>query len=495
LLELSLLGGIILEIGNLIGAFFAYYLLVTLVFISPIWGLGLLFLNRKIYSSFSNPDSKEQGKWSLRFIRVSEFFFGFMNPVVYLFFIYPALFDQDHVFWRMLFSLSLVFVGFLWFMRLHKPRWASGMASNVPVRMASFLVMALIVVHALAIVFFSKNFNWGWEYLLIIPSFTFVIPFLLAFKYFICSSTQASSERFKVEDLFYFNWQRLKSSWYLGLGARVFQGAAIAIVCSPFLILVKGNAFNSDEEIKGFIQRNKLLIEESAKSNGLDPKVLASVLYTAKKETDPWKPKFEHFLSGVWASDDHNHFFLNQSLNLSIGPAQIKPLTAQTAIFLYYNNYHYLKFGSHSGQIRESKTIGTTDQNIPSSAVSGYPMVKEYRGVWSESWKKSDLWSLPESFWQQVVFPFSEFPNRFQLVESLNSEEGSIRFCAFILGLYRIHWASNPGAVALEARPDILATLYQIGFERSSPKPNPEPSRFGKAVSRVLREEWMTATF
>lgn len=418
-----------------------------------------------------------------------------MNPVVYLFFIYPAFFDQDQIFWRIFSSFSLVFVGFLWFMRFRKARWAFDVPSNVPVRIASFLVMALTLSHALAIVFFSKSFNWRWEYLLIIPSFNFVIPFLMALRYFICSSTLASSERFRVENLFYFKSQRLKSSWFLGIGNRIFQGATLAILCSPFLILVEGKSFNSDQEIKGFIHRNKLLIEESAKSNGLDPKVLASVLYTAKKETVLWKPKFEHLLSGLWASDDHNHFFLNRSLNLSIGPAQIKPLTAQTAIFLYYNNYYFLKFGSGASHTRESNTAVTSDQSALSFVVSGYPKVKEYRGVWGELWKKIELWSLPDSFWQKVAFPFSEFPDRFQLVESLTSEEGSIRFCAFILGLYQIHWASSPGAVALETRPDILATLYQIGFERSLPKPNPESSRFGKAVSKVLDEAWMTATF
>jgi hypothetical protein len=52
-----------------------------------------------------------------------------------------------------------------------------------------------------------------------------------------------------------------------------------------------------------------------------------------------------------------------------------------------------------------------------------------------------------------------------------------------------------PSAIPLQARPDILATLYQIGFERSLPKPNPSPSSFGIKVSNVLNEKWISAMF
>jgi hypothetical protein len=42
---------------------------------------------------------------------------------------------------------------------------------------------------------------------------------------------------------------------------------------------------------------------------------------------------------------------------------------------------------------------------------------------------------------------------------------------------------------------EILATLYQIGFERSHPKPDPRPNRFGERVAEVYRGGFVQREF
>jgi hypothetical protein len=487
-----LIGGSV-ELGIMIGNFFGLYLMFGLLILSPLMGLGLFAFHRKIYADFWARGSDKQGKWSILFVRFFEFFFGFLNPAIYLLILFPALFDQDLLKWRLLSTSSLVYFGVFWSIRARKPEFFKSVSLYAPVRLFSFLTMALIVIHTLAIFYVPSVLELG--FYLIVPSFLYVVPFFMAFQYFIRSSSKNAGSKFNVDKLFYFNLQNQKPTSFFKSVARSFQAGCLLLSLAPLLALYRADFFKNNDSAMQFVRRNQMQIEGAAKNNGLDPKVLASVLYTSHLETARWKPSLESLFSGIWASDDHDHFFLNHAFNRSIGPAQIKPLTAQTAILLYHSNFFSIKAGAKSDQKELSDQGPSSDQVDKVPRISGYPNVKEYRGVWSRAKRRDEPWQLPESHWRQVALPFAEFPNRRDLVKILESEEGSIRFCAFILGLYRIQWLNVPSAIPLQARPDILATLYQIGFERSLPKPNPSPSSFGIKVSNVLNEKWISAMF
>ena len=56
------------------------------------------------------------------------------------------------------------------------------------------------------------------------------------------------------------------------------------------------------------------------------------------------------------------------------------------------------------------------------------------------------------------------------------------------MGNRRPYWS-------IRQRPEILATLYQLGFEKSEPKPNPRPNRFGERVLEVYESPWMREHF
>ena len=47
----------------------------------------------------------------------------------------------------------------------------------------------------------------------------------------------------------------------------------------------------------------------------------------------------------------------------------------------------------------------------------------------------------------------------------------------------------------LASRPEITATLYQIGFARSRPHGAPRANAFGEEVGRVFRSPWIEEHF
>jgi hypothetical protein len=70
-------------------------------------------------------------------------------------------------------------------------------------------------------------------------------------------------------------------------------------------------------------------------------------------------------------------------------------------------------------------------------------------------------------------------------------DESNLALCALILSLYQRQWeAANP-AWSLRARPDVLATLYQIGVTRSRPHASPGSNALGRRVRQVLEEPWL----
>jgi hypothetical protein len=71
----------------------------------------------------------------------------------------------------------------------------------------------------------------------------------------------------------------------------------------------------------------------------------------------------------------------------------------------------------------------------------------------------------------------------------------SVGMCALILSLYQNQWeAANPDW-SLRRRPDILATLYQIGFARSRPHDAPQSNAFGRRVREMYEQPWMEELF
>ena len=73
--------------------------------------------------------------------------------------------------------------------------------------------------------------------------------------------------------------------------------------------------------------------------------------------------------------------------------------------------------------------------------------------------------------------------------------QSNLEMCALILALYQNQWEATNPDWSLRGRPDILATLYQIGFSRSRPHGTPQSNAFGRRVREVYEQPWLGELF
>jgi hypothetical protein len=159
-------------------------------------------------------------------------------------------------------------------------------------------------------------------------------------------------------------------------------------------------------------------------------------------------------LTATWLTDESSHVLLSDSIDLSIGLAQIKPVTAETALSIV------------------EKAVGASDFNY-----------KQYREVprlgpdWRfDASEVADLKPVTEGW----------FPGKREVVDRLLDEATAIEMCALIIELYARQWERADPGWSIRRRPDILATLYQLGFEKSHPKADPRSDAFGDAERAAM---------
>ena len=94
-----------------------------------------------------------------------------------------------------------------------------------------------------------------------------------------------------------------------------------------------------------------------------------------------------------------------------------------------------------------------------------------------------------------MTIPWGSGAPKAGVVAALLDDRDNLRACAMILAIYQLQWATAVPDAGISRRPDILATLFQIGFERSHPKANPRSNEFGKQVQAAYDSDWMRAAF
>jgi hypothetical protein len=103
---------------------------------------------------------------------------------------------------------------------------------------------------------------------------------------------------------------------------------------------------------------------------------------------------------------------------------------------------------------------------------------------------------VPSPALQQVKSPLREpWPDKSVVVSLLRTPEDNLAFAAFLLDLVATQWESTNAQWSIRTRPDVMATLFQLGFERSIPKADPRSNAFGNRVGETFREEWMETHF
>ncbi len=236
----------------------------------------------------------------------------------------------------------------------------------------------------------------------------------------------------------------------------------------------------SDAAVRRLVSDHRDSIRAAAARYDVDPRLIASIVYvTHRDQLSPFRGALERLVISAWGKNmrgdlglgppdrmdelgtDENPL-LNRSLDISVGLAQIKPRTAQTASVL---------------------ATGHKPDDLPRPAFYSYRDVEPV----------PDEWTLPAAVQTSVISPIPVPAERHIVANALLDAQSNLAMCALILALYQNQWEATNPDWGLRGRPDILATLYQIGFARSKPHGAPQSNAFGRRVRQVYEQPWLGA--
>jgi hypothetical protein len=218
----------------------------------------------------------------------------------------------------------------------------------------------------------------------------------------------------------------------------------------------------SEEEARALILRHRDTIIAVSKERRLDPRLLAAIIEVTQRDINrPFRSGVEEFVTEVWLADATSHLFLAEALDPSLGLTQVK---AQTVL---------------AGALILDLSDPTTSRGLR----------KDYRSVRALNAEALDR--IPSPALQAVhPGPDGPLPAKADVVAALKRPETNLAYAAFLLDLVAAQWeAANP-AWSIRSRPEIMATLFQVGFGHSVPKPNPIANEFGERVKKAYDKPW-----
>ena len=415
-----------------------------------------------------------------RFPRVmlfAELLYGFVNPLVYLVILQRAAFAPRYA---LLTGLAWVLFLAVWGSRLWGglDRFRGSAVTRWCV--CGLLVLALLCLGA----FFAKDVlgppvlgglnvvgppSWiGLRNIAVGLSVgaLYMIPGILILKHL--RSTQAEAR------------------WASGKRFFLLSKRVAAVTAALFLLTTAASWYRpSASRVEQLVLEHRAEIVTAAEKLRIDPRLIASILYVTQRDhVTPFARQLERAAMGAWLADLTNNFFLAKPLDASIGIAQIKPLTALTGLVIYA--------AAPLPQPDQYNVVWATDLVWATVSGLGHPVnYKEYRGIP----RLGRRWRLAPEAVRPLDPPFRTLVPKSQIVEALFDDRLNIEMCALILSLYAIQWEAADPTWSIRRRPEILATLYQLGFEKSEPKANPRPNRFGERVLEVYESPWMREHF
>lgn len=387
------------------------------------------------------------GRW---FHVAVELVYGLLNPVLYLLIFDPALFRSVSSGW--LRALGWCFLLGYWSLRLIGPLLPiQREALRAPVRYLLTACIALVLAHGLRDIVASLN-PGSWT--------NNPLAVLMAIPLYLVPLVIAERQRWRTHAPE--TWAEAGAFFLptpLGRVATALGALAVVLMCVA--------AFwrpSERETREQLLAHRDDILSASARAH-VDPRLVASILFVTHREhTTPFRSALEEMAAAAWLLDPTSNVLIAQVLDPSLGLAQIKPKTMLTALWILH-----------------------------ASLGSPWMPSKEYRDVRNEG----TAWSrIPSPGLGKVQLPvLPSVASKKEVVQALLEPQHGIALCAFLLDLYATQWeASNPDW-GIRHRPDILATLYQIGFEHSYPKPDPRPNAFGQRVQEVFDEPWMREHF
>lgn len=293
----------------------------------------------------------------------------------------------------------------------------------------------------------------------------YFIPAVLLWDYFRSMSTPSAQAIGKRHSLFL-------------LPDRAARMAVMGAACVALVTVALAAQRRSDAAARELVSGHRESIRAAAVRFDVDPRLVAAIIYvTHRDQLSPFKGALERLVISAWARNlrgelgirgpdrmdevgtDENPL-LNRALDISVGLAQIKPRTAQTASVL---------------------ATGRKPDDLPKPAFFSYRDVEPI----------GDAWTLPDAARPAAILPIPVPAERHVVASALLDAQSNLATCALILALYQNQWEATNRDWSLRGRPDILATLYQIGFARSKPHGAPRSNAFGRRVGQVYEQRWL----
>jgi hypothetical protein len=279
------------------------------------------------------------------------------------------------------------------------------------------------------------------------------------------------------------DWQASGKRHGLFLLANRASRIAVAIVVGVMIVTFAMAVHRrSEASVRKLVSNHRESIRAAAARYDVDPRLIASIVYvTHRDQLSPFRNALEHLIISAWARNMRREFgmgppegmdeigtdenpLLNRAFDISVGLAQIKPRTAQTASVL---------------------ATGRKPDDLPKPAFFAYRDIEPI----------GDEWTLPATTQTTMIAPIPVPAERHIVAEALLDAKSNIETCALILALYQNQWEATNRDWSIRGRPDILATLYQIGFARSKPHSAPRSNAFGSRVRQVYEQPWLGELF
>ncbi len=248
-----------------------------------------------------------------------------------------------------------------------------------------------------------------------------------------------------------------------GRGSRLALAAIVAV--SSFGV-VSALHRRSDTTVRHLVAEHRDTIRAAALQYEVDPRLVGAIIYvTHRDQLSPFRGALERMAMAGWADRFGG---AETQLDVSVGIAQIKPRTAQTATVLAI-----ARLPSDLGGIGYHGARGE--------------FVNDYaRGEFV-----NDDWVRVVGALEPRQPPIPVPSPRQEIVRALLEPATNIATCALILSLYQDQWEAVNAAWSIRHRPEILASLYQIGYFRSRPHGAPRPNAFGRRVREVYDQPWL----
>lgn len=392
-------------------------------------------------------------RWGARWGRFGiEVYFGILNPVLYLTLInaaYPVLRRPESEWWfAPLHVLAWALLAAIW-------GWRIGGAAFNPASRGARIGLRMLLTAALAclLAFLVKDLNLLMQEGAanpLLPNPFVVFPLYLIPAGLLCDYLRTVTKQSDDQPQRFFLLTNRAS--------RFAVTAAVGISLVTFALAAHRR---SDANVRKLVSQHAAAIQSAAARYDTDPRLMAAIIYvTHREQLSPLRDTLERLSVSGWAARIDSSNMFNHALDFSLGVAQIKPRTALTASVL---------------------ATGYTPDTLPEPERGDYRQVEPVGAGW------------PPPITAQTVAhsPLPVPTDQRTAAQMLLNTETNLETCALILALYQKQWEAANRYWNIRARPDILATLYQIGFARSKPHGNPQSNAFGTRVREVYEQPWL----